>query len=52
VATYPYYIIRLLGGLLFLSGMFFMAWNTWKTLGSKEMTPIPASAPADWGDHA
>lgn len=52
VATYPYYVIRLLGGLLFLSGMFFMAWNTWKTLRSKEMTPIPASAPADWGDHA
>ena len=52
VATKPYYAIRLLGGLLFLSGMFFMAWNTWKTLKSKEMKPIPASAPADWGDHA
>ncbi len=52
VATNPYYAIRLLGGLLFLSGMFFFAWNTWKTLSSKEMTPIPASAPADWGDHA
>ena len=52
VATNPYYIIRLLGGLLFLSGMFFMAWNTWKTLSSKEMKPIPASEPADWGEHA
>jgi len=52
VATKPYYAIRLLGGLLFLSGMFFMAWNTWKTLKSKEMKPIPASAPVDWGDHA
>jgi cytochrome c oxidase cbb3-type subunit 1 len=52
VATNPYYAIRLLGGLLFLSGMFFFAWNTWKTLSSKEMKPIPASEPADWGEHA
>jgi cytochrome c oxidase cbb3-type subunit 1 len=52
VATNPYYMVRLLGGLLFLSGMFFMAWNTWKTLSSKEMKPIPASEPADWGAHA
>ncbi|MGB5292970.1 MAG: cytochrome-c oxidase, cbb3-type subunit I [Lysobacterales bacterium] len=50
-ATKPYYVIRLMGGLLFLSGMFFMAWNTWKTLGNKEMKPIPASEPAIWGDH-
>ncbi len=50
-ATKPYYAIRLLGGLLFLTGMFFMAWNTWKTLGKKEMKPIPASEPAIWGDH-
>ncbi|MDH4018285.1 MAG: cytochrome-c oxidase, cbb3-type subunit I [Xanthomonadales bacterium] len=51
VATKPYYAVRLMGGLLFLSGMFFMAWNTWKTLGNKEMKPIPASEPAIWGDH-
>jgi len=51
VATKPYYAVRLMGGLLFLTGMFFMAWNTWKTLGSKEMKPIPASEPAIWGDH-
>jgi cytochrome c oxidase cbb3-type subunit 1 len=52
VATQPYYVVRLLGGLLFLSGMFFMVWNTWKTLGSKKITSIPASEPADWGEHA
>ncbi len=52
VATKPYYVVRLLGGLLFLSGMFFFAWNTWKTLNSKKMQPIPASKPADWGAHA
>ena len=52
VATKPYYAVRLLGGILFLSGMFIMAWNAWKTLGGKEMKPIKASEPADWGAHA
>ncbi|MCW8926551.1 MAG: cytochrome-c oxidase, cbb3-type subunit I [Xanthomonadales bacterium] len=51
-ATKPYYVVRLLGGLLFLIGMFFFAWNTYKTLNSKKMEPIPASEPADWGEHA
>jgi len=52
VATKPYYVIRLLGGLMFLTGMFFMAWNTWKTFNSKKMTPIPASEPIEFGEHA
>ena len=52
VATNPYYLVRLLGGTLFLIGMFFFAWNTFKTLSSKKMEPIPASEPADWGEHA
>jgi cytochrome c oxidase cbb3-type subunit 1 len=26
-ATFPYYVVRLLGGLLYLSGMLIMAWN-------------------------
>jgi len=30
-ATYPYYLARLVGGLLVLSGMFVMAWNIWRT---------------------
>jgi cytochrome c oxidase cbb3-type subunit 1 len=30
-ATYPYYAVRLLGGLMVLAGMFVMAWNCWKT---------------------
>jgi hypothetical protein len=30
-ATYPFYAIRFVGGLLFLSGMLVMAWNTWRT---------------------
>ena len=52
IATYPYYAIRLLGGMLFLSGMFFMAWNTWKTFSSKKMMPVPASEPIEFGEHA
>ncbi|NYT70505.1 cytochrome-c oxidase, cbb3-type subunit I [Pusillimonas noertemannii] len=31
-ATYPLYAIRLIGGLFFLSGMFVMAWNTYRTV--------------------
>lgn len=38
-ATYPYYTVRFLGGLLFLSGMFIMAYNVWKTIrGAKPAT--------------
>jgi len=33
-ATYPYYIVRFLGGLLFLSGMFIMLYNVLKTISS------------------
>jgi cytochrome c oxidase cbb3-type subunit 1 len=31
-ATRPYYIGRLIGGGMFFSGMFVMAWNTWLTI--------------------
>ncbi|HET9699507.1 MAG TPA: cytochrome-c oxidase, cbb3-type subunit I [Burkholderiales bacterium] len=41
-AMYPYYGIRLLGGLMFLSGMLIMAYNTWKTLaGAKAEDRVP-----------
>jgi cytochrome c oxidase cbb3-type subunit 1 len=30
-ATFPFYVMRLLGGLLYLGGMLIMAWNTWMT---------------------
>ena len=30
-ATYPYYLGRLIGGLLVLSGMLIMAWNVYRT---------------------
>jgi cytochrome c oxidase cbb3-type subunit 1 len=45
-ATYPYYLGRLLGGLLVLSGMFVMAWNMYRTYQQvKEIAPQPLLAP-------
>jgi len=45
-AMHPFYIVRTLGGLFFLSGMFIMAWNLWKTIaGAKPVVQaIPAKA--------
>ncbi|HEX4894745.1 MAG TPA: cytochrome-c oxidase, cbb3-type subunit I [Solimonas sp.] len=40
-ATQPFYGVRLLGGLIFLSGMFVMAWNIWRTIAG---APVPQSA--------
>jgi cytochrome c oxidase cbb3-type subunit I len=47
-ATYPFYVIRLLGGLLYLSGMLIMAWNTVMTVrsGRAALVPVPAVAAA------
>ena len=47
-ATFPYYVIRLLGGLLYLGGMLIMAWNVVMTVRSGEAAaaPIPRVAPA------
>jgi cytochrome c oxidase cbb3-type subunit 1 len=43
-ATYPFYVIRFLGGLLYLAGMLIMAWNTWMTIraGRQEPVDLPA----------
>jgi cytochrome c oxidase cbb3-type subunit 1 len=43
-ATYPFYAIRLAGGVLYLSGMLIMAWNVTKTLleGRAQDAAIPA----------
>jgi cytochrome c oxidase cbb3-type subunit I len=34
-ATYPYYVLRFAGGVVFLSGMFVMAWNVWRTMAAE-----------------
>ena len=43
-ATYPYYVVRLVGGLLYLSGMVIMLWNTVMTAmnGKAVEARIPA----------
>jgi cytochrome c oxidase cbb3-type subunit 1 len=44
--TYPFYNVRLLGGVLFLTGMFVMAYNVWKTVASGKSVDdrVPATA--------
>ena len=47
-ATYPFYVVRLLGGLLYLAGMLVMAWNTWMTAakGQSAQVRVPVPQPA------
>jgi cytochrome c oxidase cbb3-type subunit 1 len=44
-ATYPFYGIRLLGGLMYLSGMLIMAYNVVKTVQNKRVIEAPIPAP-------
>jgi cytochrome c oxidase cbb3-type subunit 1 len=48
-ATYPFYLIRLLGGVLYLAGMVLMAWNVVRTVRGpraalQPLAPLPAQA--------
>jgi cytochrome c oxidase cbb3-type subunit 1 len=46
-AMYPFYTIRLLGGLMFFSGMLIMAYNVWKTISvGKAVNDAPIPLPA------
>ncbi|HEX4878774.1 MAG TPA: cytochrome-c oxidase, cbb3-type subunit I [Limnobacter sp.] len=52
-ATYPYYVVRFLGGLLYVGGMLVMAWNCWMTARDGKAVearipalPVPAAAHA------
>ena len=50
VATYPYYLVRLLGGIIVLSGMVLMAWNVYRTYqlaGAVALQPLLPPDPAD-----
>ena len=42
-ATFPFYVVRLAGGLLYLAGMLIMAWNVVMTMraGQPVASPIP-----------
>jgi cytochrome c oxidase cbb3-type subunit 1 len=48
-AMHPFYVIRALGGLLFLIGALIMAWNLWKTVTSADIAESAglALAPAE-----
>ena len=48
--TYPFYAIRLVGGLCFLTGMLLMAYNMVMTIANGKATDAPVLAPA--GAHA
>ena len=47
-ATYPFYVIRFTGGVLYLTGMVMMAWNVWMTSisGRSVTVAIPVAKPA------
>ena len=45
-ATYPYYAVRLLGGILFLVGIFIMAYNAWMTGRRQQPVAAPIPQPA------
>ena len=46
-AMFPYYVLRLLGGVLYLAGAVLMAWNLWMTARGRirdEVPLVPAAA--------
>ena len=45
-ATHPYYIIRFLGGVLFLTGTVVMAYNLWRTIAGAKPVDAPIPLPA------
>ena len=51
-ATYPYYVIRLMGGVLYLSGMLLMAYNVWKTIAGARAVDAPVLAVSPAPAHA
>jgi len=48
--SYPFWAIRWLGGMLFLSGMLIMAYNTFRTFAGARLAQVPVIEPA--GHHA
>jgi cytochrome c oxidase cbb3-type subunit 1 len=45
-ATYPFYVIRVAGGLLYLGGMILMLWNTVMTVVAGRAVSVPVPQPA------
>jgi cytochrome c oxidase cbb3-type subunit 1 len=44
--TYPYYALRLLGGMVFFSGMLIMVYNVYRTVRAVEPKPVAVVQPA------
>jgi cytochrome c oxidase cbb3-type subunit 1 len=51
-ASFPFYVVRLLGGLLYLGGMLIMAWNVVMTAKSSKFEPLRVPAVAGSAAHA
>ncbi|HOP44946.1 MAG TPA: cbb3-type cytochrome c oxidase subunit I, partial [Flavobacteriales bacterium] len=45
-ATFPFYVLRLLGGLIYLTGMLIMTWNVFKTATAGRSVPVQIPAVA------
>jgi len=45
-STYPYYVVRLLGGVMVLGGMFLMAYNAYKTVAGTRTVDAAIPEPA------
>ncbi|MCC6714514.1 MAG: cytochrome C oxidase Cbb3, partial [Gammaproteobacteria bacterium] len=45
-AMHPFYVIRFLGGALFLAGMLVMTYNLWRTIAGAKPVEAPVLAPS------
>ena len=43
-ASHPGFVVRMLGGAIFLAGMFLMAYNTWRTVRAAKPAEYEAAA--------
>ena len=46
-AKFPMYVVRALGGVLYLSGAIIMAWNLWMTAYGRAPSQSPLPTPAE-----
>ena len=51
-ASYPGYVVRFIGGGLFLAGVLVMAWNVWRTVRQSETGALDNSVDAVQGASA
>ena len=45
-SMHPFYVVRLLGGVLFLAGTLVMCWNLYRTVAAGRAVEAPIPAPA------